>query len=153
MGNENVKYIVEFDGNDGTGKTYTIKVLSKVFPNCIFIDRGLFSKATLLSDENDEMYKYIDDNIDMNRIYIILDDYPEHCQMLIKRRGDSIEEKYHTIEDLEYYRKQFTNLYGYCCKKNYDNVYLVTRLLPDHVQVMIDIIKKFTNFNKENNNE
>ena len=41
MGNENVKYIVEFDGNDGTGKTYTIKVLSKVFPNCIFIDRGI----------------------------------------------------------------------------------------------------------------
>ena len=148
-----MKYIVEFDGNDGTGKTYTINVLSKVFPNCIFIDRGLFSKATLLSDENDEMYKYIDDNIDKHRIYIILDDYPEHCQYLIKKRGDSIEEKYHTIEDLEYYRKQFTNLYGYCCTNNYDNVYLVTRLLPNSLQVIIDIIKKFTNFNNENSNE
>lgn len=152
MGNENVKYIIEIDGNDGTGKTHLIKFLSNIviFKDCIFIDRGLFSKATLLKEENDEMYNYIDNNIDMKRIYIILDDFPEHCQYLIKKRGDSIKEKYHTIEDLEYYRKQFTNLYGYCCAKNYDNVYLVTKTIPEHMTVILDIIKKYINFNKDN---
>lgn len=147
------KAIIEFDGNDGTGKTYTINLLKNIFNNCMFVDRGLFSKATLLKEENDEMYKYIDDNIDKNRIYIILDDYPEHCQQLIKKRGDSIEEKYHTMEDLEYYSKQFTKLYGYCCTQNYDNVYLVTKLLPYYMKVIIEIVKKFINDKQDKVNE
>lgn len=39
--------IIEIDGNDGVGKTTYINKLKEFFPNDIFLDRGLLSKATL----------------------------------------------------------------------------------------------------------
>ena len=45
-------------------------------------------------------------------LYIILDDFPEHCQQRIQKRGDSLDEEFHTLEDLEYYRKSFMLLYN-----------------------------------------
>ena len=44
---------IEFDGNDGTGKTYIINLIKQFFNNCIFKDRGIFSKATLLNKESE----------------------------------------------------------------------------------------------------
>ena len=91
---------IEFDGNDGTGKTYVINLIKQFFNNCIFKDRGIFSKATLLNKESEEkMYDYIDNNIDNDTLYIILDDFPEHCQQRIQKRGDSLDEEFHTLED------------------------------------------------------
>ena len=67
---------IEFDGNDGTGKTYIINLIKQFFNNCIFKDRGIFSKATLLNKDSEEkMYDYIDNNIDSDTLYIILDDF------------------------------------------------------------------------------
>ena len=104
---------IEFDGNDGTGKTYVINLIKQFFNNCIFKDKGIFSKATLLNKESEEkMYDYIDNNIDSDTLYIILDDFPEHCQQRIQKRGDSLDEEFHTLEDLEYYRKSFMLLYN-----------------------------------------
>ena len=45
---------IEFDGNDGTGKTYVINLIKQFFNNCIFKDKGIFSKATLLNKESEE---------------------------------------------------------------------------------------------------
>lgn len=91
--------IVEIDGNDGVGKTFIINELSKKFNkgDVIFRDRGQLTKAT----DSDIFIK--EDNV----IYILLDCDENISQNRIKERGDSIEEKYHTMEDLKYYRKKF----------------------------------------------
>ena len=118
---------IEFDGN-----------------NCIFKDRGIFSKATLLNKDSEEkMYDYIDNNIDNDTLYIILDDFPEHCQQRIQKRGDSLDEEFHTLEDLEYYRKSFMLLYNHCKEKKYSNVYLVSRIPYDSTGTIIEIIRDF----------
>ena len=77
-----VTFNIEVDGNEGTGKTYIIKLIKQFFNNCIFKDRGIFSKATLLNKESEEkMYDYIDNNIDNDTLYIILDYFTNkiHC--------------------------------------------------------------------------
>ena len=125
---------IEFDGNDGTGKTYIINLIKQFFNNCIFKDRGIFSKATLLNKDN---------NIDNDTLYIILDDFPEHCQQRIQKRGDSLDEEFHTLEDLEYYRKSFMLLYNHCKEKKYSNVYLVSRIPYDSTGTIIEIIRDF----------
>lgn len=108
------------DGNDGTGKSYRIEQLKKVFPGIEFEDRGIFSKATLneslftlesIKDfvkERDEFIDYIKNNEDT--LYIIVDASVETCQKRILERGDSLEEEYHTKEDLEKFRKRFLYL-------------------------------------------
>ena len=101
---------VEIDGNDGVGKSYFIEKMSFItedvikLPNCniqvVFKDRGALTVAT----DKDNFVK------EENHIYILLDASIEWCQRNILKRGDSIEEKYHTIEDLTYYRKRFLDL-------------------------------------------
>lgn len=97
------KYIVEIDGNDGVGKTYLIEHLSDdsfFKENTIFLDRGQFTKLT-----DGGVFKR-----EECHIYIILDALVEVCQERILKRGDSLSEKYHTREDLEYYRQRFLDL-------------------------------------------
>lgn len=139
-----ITFNVEFDGNDGTGKTYVINLIKRYFTHCTFKDRGIFSKATLLNKTSEgKMYEYIDNNIDRDTLYIILDDFPEHCQQKIQKRGDSLEEEFHTLEDLEYYRKLFMLLYNHCKEKEYRNVYLVSRIPSNNVRTIIEIIVEF----------
>lgn len=108
------------DGNDGTGKSYRIEQLKKVFPGIEFEDRGIFSKATLneslftlesIKDfvkARDEFIDYIKNTEDT--LYIIIDASVETCQKRILERGDSLEEEYHTKEDLEKFRNRFLYL-------------------------------------------
>ncbi len=108
------------DGNDGTGKSYRIEQLKKIFPGIEFEDRGIFSKATLneslftlksIKDfvkARDEFIDYIKNTEDT--LYIIIDASVETCQKRILERGDSLEEEYHTKEDLEKFRKRFLYL-------------------------------------------
>ena len=108
------------DGNDGTGKSYRIEQLKKIFPEIEFEDRGIFSKATLneslftlesIKDfikARDEFLDYIKNTEDT--LYIIIDASVETCQKRILERGDSLEEEYHTKEDLEKFRKRFLYL-------------------------------------------
>ena len=123
------------DGNDGTGKTSTINGLKKLFPGITVEDRGIFSEATLI-DEIFEEYENRDDEViyrkprtwlherhsEINQhifsflsrvsaskdtLFIICKADPEVCQKRIKERGDSIEEQYHTMEDLKKYGERF----------------------------------------------
>lgn len=111
-----IKKIV-FDGNDGTGKTTRLEQLRKIFPEVEYADRGIFSKMTLVDDlfsekrtyERDSLrhdfYDTIKDN--SSTLYVICRAEPAICQERIKLRGDSIEEEFHTIDDLVKYNERF----------------------------------------------
>lgn len=105
--------IIEIDGNDGVGKTTYINRLQEIFPNDVFLDRGLLSKATLHPYWNNDLKKNEIRNykrmcpLNKNVCYILLDTYPKLCQERIFKRGDSIKEKYHTMEDLILFQKRF----------------------------------------------
>ncbi len=95
--------IVEIDGNDGVGKTFIIEKLSSLFKkedNIVFRDRGSLTKAT----DNNSFFR--EDGV----CYILLDCDENISQERIKERGDSIEEKYHTLVDLKFYRERFLAL-------------------------------------------
>ena len=114
---------VEIDGNDGTGKTYLINKLRdylfinfnydwKLNRDIVFEDRGVLSVATLSEEWNKETPD-ITRTCKLsteNTIYILIDDTPVSCQKRIKERGDSIEEEYHTLDDLIKYRERFNKL-------------------------------------------
>ena len=128
-----IKKIV-IDGNDGTGKTYRIEQLKKLFPGIEFQDRGIFSKSTLIEElfePEPKGLKYLFKCTPRERfintikshpdtLYIILWATPETCQKRIQERGDSIEEEYHTIADLSKFNLRFKTLVEYV--KNLPNV-------------------------------
>lgn len=108
--------IIEIDGNDGVGKTTYIDKLKSIFPDDLFLDRGLLSKATLHPDWDKELgkneirkYKSMC-RLNKNVCYILLDTYPEKCQERILKRGDSITEQYHTMDDLLKFQHRFKTL-------------------------------------------
>ena len=110
---------IVIDGNDGTGKTTRLVQLKKMFPNLKYEDRGIFSKMTLVEGlfvEDDENYSSLrqkfheDIQNDSSTLYIICHASSEVCQKRILERGDSIEEEYHTLEDLNKYNARFDAL-------------------------------------------
>lgn len=124
--------ILEVDGNDGVGKTTLISELKNHtdFKNLLisnnftvgFKDRGQMTKATdsgLFTKES-------------GHIYILLDADPYWCQKNIQKRGDSITEKYHTLEDLSYYQKRFNQI---------AQQYNIPVFHPDHYKLDIIITK------------
>lgn len=115
--------IVEIDGNDGTGKTFLIDTIKRQLKlhgfdgDIKFNDRGILSKATLDNIWNTNINCNINFGdlckFDDNTLYYLIDDFPEKCQEHILERGDSIEEEYHTMDDLIKYRSRFIALYDY----------------------------------------
>ena len=115
---------IEVDGNDGTGKSYRIEKMKELFPGLVYYDRGIFSKATLNEKlfqnknsqewykEKEYFYNLVKSHSDT--LYIILDASPATCQRRIKERGDSLEEEYHTKEDLLKYSERFYELCEIC---------------------------------------
>ena len=112
-----IKKIV-IDGNDGSGKTYRCTELKKLFPNVEIDDRGLFSDVTL----DDELFcEYLSKGIVSERckkfvekvdeetetLFVILMTDPEIAQRRIISRGDSIDEEFHTMDDLKKYNRRF----------------------------------------------
>lgn len=126
---------IVIDGNDGTGKTYRLNELKKIFPNIEYQDRGIFSEYTLIDELfNANSKNYIDifylfkdfyDTIKNNStiLYVICDCSIETSQKRILERGDSLEEEYHTKEDLQKYKNRFLKLVRIC--KNLPNVMLI----------------------------
>ena len=112
-----IKKII-FDGNDGTGKTTRLVQLKKLFPNIEYKDRGIFSKMTLVDElfsENEEReelsQKFYDDiQQDTTTLYVICKASSEVCQKRILERGDSIDEEFHTLADLDKYNSRFDSL-------------------------------------------
>ena len=103
------------DGNDGTGKTTRLVQLKKMFPNIKYEDRGIFSKMTLVDElfnrtgNYDEIQKKFHEDVqkDSSTLYIICRASSEVCQKRILERGDSIEEEFHTLDDLNKYNSRF----------------------------------------------
>ena len=103
------------DGNDGTGKTTRLVQLKRMFPNIKYEDRGIFSKMTLVDElfnrtgNYDEIQKKFHEDVqkDSSTLYIICRTSSEVCQKRILERGDSIEEEFHTLDDLNKYNSRF----------------------------------------------
>ena len=117
-----IKKIV-IDGNDGTGKTFRVNLLRKMFPNIEIEDRGIFSDKTLddiLFDYNKSSSvirrKNFVNSIEEQKdtLFIICDASVETCQKRISERGDSLEEEYHNKKDLIKYRGRFMLLVELC---------------------------------------
>ncbi len=92
--------IITIDGNDGTGKSTLVMKLRDYFGerNDILIkDRGIASDLT-----DDLSIKIPNDEF-----VIILDCPVEVSRERLAKAGKDLTEKYHTIEDLEYYRNRF----------------------------------------------
>jgi thymidylate kinase len=90
--------IFVIDGNDGTGKSTLIEKLRKLGYDVK--DRGL---PTLLTD-NPKLKPV------RGEFYIILDAPVEVCQERLKKAGRDLNEKYHTLKDLIYYREKFLDI-------------------------------------------
>lgn len=120
-----IKRIV-FDGNDGTGKTTRLNCMREIFPNLEYADRGIFSATTLVdglfasgagvivgqTSETERLRREFYDRIksDTSTLYIICRASPHVCQERIILRGDSIEEEFHTMDDLVKYNDRFNVL-------------------------------------------
>jgi thymidylate kinase len=89
------KMIIVVDGNDGTGKSTLVEMLKKDGYNVQ--DRGIPTKLT--DDPNLKT--------NPNEFYIILDAPIKVCRERLKRAGRDLNEQYHTVEDLNYYRQRF----------------------------------------------
>ncbi|MDD3101684.1 MAG: non-canonical purine NTP pyrophosphatase [Patescibacteria group bacterium] len=91
----NSNIIIVVDGNDGTGKTTLVNQLKN--RGYIVKDRGIPTKLT--DDENILPAE--------NEFYIILDASVEVCRKRLEKAGRVLDEKYHTVGDLKYYREKF----------------------------------------------
>jgi deoxyadenosine/deoxycytidine kinase len=98
--------------------------MKELFPGLVYYDRGIFSKATLNEklfqnknsqewyQEKEAFYNLVKSHSDT--LYIILDASPATCQRRIKERGDSLEEEFHTKEDLIKFSERFYELCEIC---------------------------------------
>lgn len=89
------KLIIVVDGNDGTGKSTLAASLRK--RGYAVKDRGI---PSLMTDGKRVRFP-------KNEIYIILDAPIATCRLRLKFAGKDLNEKYHTISDLKYYRSRF----------------------------------------------
>lgn len=83
------------DGNDGTGKTTLVAWLQK--EGFDVSDRGIPTKMT-----DDHSVQPSDEEI-----YLILDAAVEISRRRLLDAGKDLSERYHTVPDLTFYRKQF----------------------------------------------
>ena len=89
-----------------------------MFPNIKYEDRGIFSKMTLIDELFNRNKNYVTlsqkfyESIkqDSSTLYIICRASSEICQKRILERGDSIEEEFHTLDDLNKYNQRFDDL-------------------------------------------
>lgn len=89
---------VIIDGNDGLGKSTLAQSLTQL--GFQVKDRGIPSLMT-----DDESVVCRDDEI-----YVILDAPIEISRTRLAQAGKNLNEKYHTIEDLTYYRQRFKDI-------------------------------------------
>jgi thymidylate kinase len=85
------------DGNDGTGKTSLVKALNELGLNAV--DRGILTKMTDGYDPSLEDVK--------NCLFVLLDVPIVESQRRLLEAGKDINEKYHNLADLSFYRSRF----------------------------------------------
>ena len=86
------------DGNDGTGKSTIVALLREL--GYEVQDRGIPTKMT-----DDESVKP-----EKDEFYLILDVPVEVSRMRLSQAGRDLNEKYHTTEDLTFYRERFLRI-------------------------------------------
>ena len=89
---------VVVDGNDGTGKSTLVTALRAY--GYTVLDRGIPTKMT-----DDDVLNGND-----REVYLILDAPIEVSRERLARAGRDLTEKYHTLEDLAYYRERFRSV-------------------------------------------
>jgi thymidylate kinase len=83
------------DGNDGTGKSTLARALAE--RGLTVEDRGVPTKMT----DDPQVAP------DPEEFYVILDAPVEVCRERLLRAGKNLDEAYHTVEDLTFYRQRF----------------------------------------------
>lgn len=113
-GGDNVVVVV-IDGNDGVGKDTVAAALRERLPRGIYrVEvRGLPTKLT----DQDMRLAHIGE---AQHVYFILDASVEVCRARLEMAGKDLTERYHTVEDLTYYRERFLVVCG-----TLHNAYLV----------------------------
>ncbi len=94
--------IITIDGNDGTGKSTLVEKLWHLGYNVA--DRGYPTEMTDKTDvqlPQDGLASYL---------YIILDCPVEVSRFRLARAGKNLDERYHTVEDLSYYRDRYKDV-------------------------------------------
>ncbi len=91
---ERVRRVV-VDGNDGTGKSTIVARLRELGYDAA--DRGVPTKMT-----DDAAVRAVE-----GEVYLILDAPVEVCRERLAKAGKDLEERYHTVADLEHYRARF----------------------------------------------
>ena len=97
-GEKGVPQKIVVEGNDGTGKTTLVGQLARL--GFDVQDRGVPTKMT-----DDDALKPRDDVL-----YVVLDVPVEVSQQRLARAGKSLDEQYHTVEDLTHYRARYLAL-------------------------------------------
>lgn len=132
--------IVEIDGNDGVGKTYLKTLLSD---NTDLKDFSAIHNIKIRLQDRGEMTRATDSGVfnrEEGHMYLLLDCSPAICQQNILHRGDSITEKYHTLEDLLYYHDRFLAI----AKKNDIPVFQREEYsIEELISAVVDTIKEY----------
>lgn len=107
--------VVVIDGNDGTGKDTVAAILRERLPKSVYrVEvRGL---PTKLTDQNMSL-AHIGE---ARHVYFILDAPVHVCRSRLTMAGKDLDEKYHTVADLTFYRERFLLVCG-----SLHNAYLV----------------------------
>lgn len=92
---------VVVDGNDGTGKTTLVQRLRET--GLHVMDRGL---PTRMTDVSVDWAAELDPGV----LFVILDCSVKTCQERLLAAGRSLDEQYHTVPDLTYYRSRFLEI-------------------------------------------
>lgn len=88
--------VLVIDGNDGTGKTTLVLALRTLGYHVA--DRGI---PTMATDATVPMQAVA------GEVYVILDCAPELSRERLAGRGADLEEHFHTLSSLQYYRARF----------------------------------------------
>lgn len=86
---------IEVDGNDGVGKTTLVRALAALGVDAL--DRGMLTKAT------DSPGLPAEPGV----LYLLLDAPVETSRARLAAAGKDLNERYHTVEDLTFYRGRF----------------------------------------------
>lgn len=119
-------FVIVLDGNDGVGKsTVTERLRAMGFTAR---DRG---HATAMTDMDPIPIAH---GPDPREIHFILDAPIAVSRQRLAKAGKDLSEKYHTVEDLTYYREQFLRVAG-----SLTSCYLVdaTRPVDEVVQIIL----------------
>lgn len=90
--------LIVVDGNDGTGKTTLVEALAGM--GFEVRDRGIPTKMT------DDPSLRPDDG----EVYLILDVPVDVSRERLRLAGKDLNERYHTVEDLAWYRQRFAQV-------------------------------------------